>query len=112
MNHLDLLTKIREGVSLRSLEQRSPLNIYVEEADKQFENLKLSVARGMIITLHRYSVPNANREFIKHFIATNPAILTQPMIDNYLPDDVKKEFNKDQITVNEISSNENKELEK
>lgn len=32
-NHLDRMTKIREGVSLRSLEQRSPLNIYVEEAD-------------------------------------------------------------------------------
>jgi preprotein translocase subunit SecA len=31
--HLDLIVKLREGVTLRSLEQRSPLNIYVQEAD-------------------------------------------------------------------------------
>ena len=34
--HLDVMSKIREGVTLRSLEQKSPLNIYVEEADKHF----------------------------------------------------------------------------
>ena len=42
--YLDLSTKLREGVSLRSLEQVSPLHLYVEESDKAFEKLKKDVA--------------------------------------------------------------------
>ena len=56
--HLDVMSKIREGVTLRSLEQKSPLNIYVEEADKHFDRLKQNVAHKVIISIHRLYIPN------------------------------------------------------
>lgn len=42
--HLDITQKIRESVSLRAYEQKAPLNIYVEDSDKLFEELKHNVA--------------------------------------------------------------------
>lgn len=63
INHLDQMSKIREGVALRSLEQKSPLNIYTEEADKLFNIMKEKVAHKIIIDIHhRY-----NPEGIKIF---------------------------------------------
>lgn len=56
--HLDVMSKIREGVTLRSLEQKSPLNIYVEEADKHFNTLKKNVAHKVVISIHRLYIPN------------------------------------------------------
>lgn len=56
-NHLDIMGKIREGVTLRSLEQKSPLNIYVEEADKHFNTLKKNVAHKVIISIHKLYIP-------------------------------------------------------
>ncbi|MCQ3915560.1 MAG: hypothetical protein MJ195_02280 [Mycoplasmoidaceae bacterium] len=50
--------KIREGVTLRSLEQKSPLNIYVEEADQHFNTLKKNVAHKVVISIHRLYIPN------------------------------------------------------
>ncbi|MCQ3908525.1 MAG: hypothetical protein MJ200_03080 [Mycoplasmoidaceae bacterium] len=50
--------KIREGVTLRSLEQKSPLNIYVEEADRHFDTLKRNVAHKVVISIHRLYIPN------------------------------------------------------
>ncbi|MCQ3914612.1 MAG: hypothetical protein MJ201_02260 [Mycoplasmoidaceae bacterium] len=52
------MSKIREGVTLRSLEQKSPLNIYVEEADKHFDRLKRNVAHKVVISIHRLYIPN------------------------------------------------------
>ncbi|MCQ2956388.1 MAG: hypothetical protein MJ233_00495 [Mycoplasmoidaceae bacterium] len=52
------MSKIREGVTLRSLEQKSPLNIYVEEADKHFNTLKNNVAHKVVISIHRLYIPN------------------------------------------------------
>ena len=59
-NHLDLMVKVREGVNLRSLEQRSPLNIYVEEADKHFEDMKQKVAHATVIQINHIFVPRVN----------------------------------------------------
>ena len=59
-NHLDLMVKVREGVNLRSLEQRSPLNIYVEEADKHFEDMKQKVAHTTIVQINHIFVPRVN----------------------------------------------------
>ena len=56
--HLDVMSKIREGVTLRSLEQKSPLNIYVEEADRHFTTLKKNVAHKVVISIHRLYIPN------------------------------------------------------
>ncbi|MBQ6970374.1 hypothetical protein IJQ19_02085 [bacterium] len=51
--------KIRESVNLRSLEQKSPLNIYVDEADKLFKLLINHVAHKVIITIHNLYNPAA-----------------------------------------------------
>ncbi|MDR0739929.1 MAG: preprotein translocase subunit SecA [Mycoplasmataceae bacterium] len=61
-NHLDRITRVREGVSLRSLEQRSPLNIYVEEADWHFNEMRKNVAHQIIISFHRLYIPKINEE--------------------------------------------------
>lgn len=54
------MVKVREGVNLRSLEQRSPLNIYVEEADKHFEEMKQKVAHAAIVQINHIFVPRVN----------------------------------------------------
>ncbi len=46
--HLELINKLREGVNLRSYEQVSPLNIYVEDADELFIDLKTKIANKII----------------------------------------------------------------
>ena len=63
--HLDKMGKIREGVSLRSLEQRSPLNIYVEDADKNFALMTKNVAHQVIISIHRLYIPKTNEGLLE-----------------------------------------------
>ena len=58
--HLDLMLRLREGVSLRSLEQKSPLNIYVDEGDAFFTELKKNVAHNVIVNISRIYVPKIN----------------------------------------------------
>lgn len=58
--HLDLMLRLREGVNLRSLEQRSPLNIYVDEADKHFADMKKNVAHTVINNINRIYIPKIN----------------------------------------------------
>lgn len=60
IRHLDLMVKVREGVSLRSFEQRSPLNIYVEEADKHFNEMKNDIAYITIKQINHIFVPRVN----------------------------------------------------
>ena len=64
-NHLDVMSKIREGVSLRSLEQRSPLNIYVEEAEKHFDILKKNTAHKVVLSIYRLYVPKAQEAIVE-----------------------------------------------
>ena len=64
-NHLDVMSKIREGVSLRSLEQRSPLNIYVEEAEKRFNILKKNTAHKVVLSIYRLYVPKAQETIVE-----------------------------------------------
>lgn len=45
---LDRIQKLRDGVSLRSYEQRSPLNIYVEDSDRLFYNITINIAEEVI----------------------------------------------------------------
>ncbi|MCQ2747834.1 MAG: hypothetical protein MJ223_00935 [Mycoplasmoidaceae bacterium] len=61
------MSKIREGVILRSLEQKSPLNIYVEEADRRFEILKRNVAHKVVISIHRMYIPNIQSSICERF---------------------------------------------
>nr|WP_318031856.1 preprotein translocase subunit SecA [Ureaplasma zalophigenitalium] len=46
--HLDVTQKVREGVNLRAYEQKVPLNIYVQDTDKLFEELKNEVAQETV----------------------------------------------------------------
>ncbi|MDR0675323.1 MAG: preprotein translocase subunit SecA [Mycoplasmataceae bacterium] len=73
-NHLDRITKIREGVSLRSLEQRSPLNIYVEEADWYFNEMRKTIAHQIIVSLHRLYIPKINEELHNNLAKVLPEI--------------------------------------
>lgn len=56
--HIDKMTKLREGVNLRSLEQRSPLNIYIEDGNNLFEKMKMDVVRSVINQICHLSLPN------------------------------------------------------
>ncbi len=87
--HLDKITKIREGVQLRSLEQRSPLNIYVEEADWNFNEMKKNVAHQVVISIHRIFIPKVNdqlREELTKILPklnlTSNALVENPKVDN------------------------------
>jgi len=75
--HISKVTKIREGVQLRSLEQKSPLNIFVEEADTLFNMLKVNIARTSIIALHRIYMPEYNRIMIENIKKTTPSMLQE-----------------------------------
>lgn len=92
-NHLDKITKVREGVQLRSLEQRSPLNIYVEEADWNFNEMKKNVAHQVIISIHRIYIPKVNdqlREELKK-ILPQLNLTADALVDNPKVDDAKIE---------------------
>ena len=77
--HLDLSTKIREGVSLRSLEQVSPLHLYVEESDKAFEKLKKDVAYQVVFA---YIKSTKNRSFGIN-LSNNAMQQTQNSVQQY-----------------------------
>jgi len=92
--HIGKVTKIREGVQLRSLEQKSPLNIFVEEADSLFNTLKVNIARTSIIALHRIYMPQYNNIMIENIRKTTPSMLQDntffnppPSSQFYVPND-------------------------
>lgn len=80
-NHLDKMGKIREGVSLRSLEQRSPLHIYVEEADKNFNMIRKNIAHQAIISMHRLYIPNINNAVAAKLVENK--IISQKDLENF-----------------------------
>lgn len=63
--HIDKMTKLREGVNLRSLEQRSPLNIYIEDGNNLFEKMKSEIVFDTITSLCYLSLPNESIELSK-----------------------------------------------
>ncbi|MBQ5492302.1 MAG: preprotein translocase subunit SecA [Mycoplasmataceae bacterium] len=83
--YLDLSNKLREGVSLRSLEQVSPLHLYVEESDKAFEKLKKDVAYQTVFafisqTSNSSNINNLNIDSIKKSVEEYQQ--TQNLIQN------------------------------
>ncbi|WEK83283.1 MAG: preprotein translocase subunit SecA [Mycoplasma sp.] len=72
--HLDLMLRLREGVNLRSLEQRSPLNIYVEEADQRFKEMKENVAHYVINSINRIYVPKINEAILNKLSEVLPKL--------------------------------------
>lgn len=53
-NHLETIARLREGVNLRAYEQKSPLNIYIEDADLMFLDLKIKIAVNVIKNVARF----------------------------------------------------------
>lgn len=82
--HLEMISKLREGVNLRAYEQKSPLNIYIEDADILFLELKVQIANkvirnvanfGEMINLSNRNISqliNINRSDIKEIVIENP----------------------------------------
>ncbi|GMO15280.1 MAG: preprotein translocase subunit SecA [Mycoplasmoidaceae bacterium] len=114
-NHLDRVTKIREGVHLRSLEQKSPLNIYVEEADKDFKEMKVNVARSCVTALHRMFIPNAANDLKDQLIRTMPSLFREEVKSDEISNDakdIKPMINIDDLVLSNATAKEENDNEK
>lgn len=67
--HLDLIGKLREGVNLRAYEQKSPLNIYIQDADSLFNKYKIDVAVNTISSILSQGLRRL--EFVKNMNEVN-----------------------------------------
>ena len=48
IDHIDLMSKLREGIHLRSYAQDNPLKAYTAEGYEMFENMMDSIAREVV----------------------------------------------------------------
>jgi preprotein translocase subunit SecA len=48
MIHIDLLSKLRSGIYLRSYAQVNPLQAYIDEAEQLFDHLQEQIAYQMV----------------------------------------------------------------
>lgn len=85
--HIDKMTKLREGVSLRSLEQRSPLNIYIEDGNNLFEKMKSDIVRDVINGICKLSLPNESVEMLDALDESGIKKFEKKKVLNYLEDD-------------------------
>lgn len=51
IQHIDLVTKLRSGIHLRSYSQTNPLHEYIKETANLFEKMKVAIAHKVIIML-------------------------------------------------------------
>ena len=96
------MVKVREGVNLRSFEQRSPLNIYVEEADKHFSDMKRNVAHATIVQINHIFVPKVNEAIFNEL----SSVLDTLNIDKKIYEELKNR-NNDQIIQNAFDNKPN-----
>ena len=47
-NHIDVMSKLREGIHLRSYAQNNPLQAYVEEGYELFENMMNTISSDVV----------------------------------------------------------------
>ncbi len=94
--HLEMISKLREGVNLRAYEQKSPLNIYVEDADILFWELKVSIANKVIRNVANFGeMINLSNRNIAQLININPLDIKEVVIENPANQIQKiREFNK------------------
>nr|WP_318035715.1 preprotein translocase subunit SecA [Ureaplasma miroungigenitalium] len=69
--HLDVTQKVREGVNLRAYEQKVPLNIYVQDTDKLFEELKNEVAQETVRIAGKWNYAFNNDQNDENGLALN-----------------------------------------
>lgn len=94
--HLDMISKLREGVNLRAYEQKSPLNIYIEDADILFLELKVQIANKVIRNVANFGeMINFSNKNISQLININPSDIKEIVIENPSSQIQKiREFNK------------------
>jgi preprotein translocase subunit SecA len=95
--------KVREGVQLRSYEQKSPLNIYIQESDDHFNVMKQNIARNVIASLHRIYVPNADKKIKEMLLKTIPQCLNESVIDDLQKPAIQAALNNDNIEIKNLS---------
>ena len=48
VNHIDIMSKLREGIHLRSYAQNNPLQAYVEEGYELFESMMNTISNDVV----------------------------------------------------------------
>ena len=48
-NHIDVMSKLREGIHLRSYAQNNPLQAYVEEGFELFESMMNTISNDVVV---------------------------------------------------------------
>ncbi|WPL40189.1 preprotein translocase subunit SecA [Malacoplasma iowae] len=107
--HIDKMTKLREGVNLRSLEQRSPLNIYIEDGNNLFEKMKSDVVRDVINGICDLNLPNESNEITEALQKNNvkdiskKKMIEQPTQENNLNlNNYDNEINEEELNQYEL----------
>src|SRR5690606_17310093 len=59
MEHLDTMTDLREGISLRSMAQRDPLVEYKNEGARMFHNMLGSIDDGIVSRFYKVKLVQA-----------------------------------------------------
>ena len=49
VNHIDVMSKLRDGIGLRSYAQNNPLQAYVEEGYELFETMMNSISDQVVV---------------------------------------------------------------
>ena len=56
VNHIDIMSKLRDGIHLRSYAQNNPLQAYVEEGFDLFEEMMNTISRDVVIFCNNLKV--------------------------------------------------------
>ena len=59
--HLDRMSKLKEAVNLRAYEQKSPLNLYIEDGNRFFETMKSEIVNNVLNTLFVTPLPDEEK---------------------------------------------------
>jgi preprotein translocase subunit SecA len=65
MIHIDLLSKLRSGIYLRSYAQVNPLQAYIDDAEKLFEHLQYQIAAQVMkssLSIDDYRVMHSDKK--------------------------------------------------
>ncbi|MGL4951778.1 MAG: preprotein translocase subunit SecA [Mycoplasma sp.] len=119
-NFLDKINKLRDGVSLRSYEQKAPLNIYIEDSDRLFYNIVITIAEESIksvvsynkgaIYANAYDLIQIDDQFINKNFVDEPITVINSIDDLRLSSPIKRVVKKEEpteeiiITKNEVLS--------
>ncbi|MGL5246549.1 MAG: preprotein translocase subunit SecA [Mycoplasmoidaceae bacterium] len=70
--HLDRMSKLKEAVNLRAYEQKSPLNLYIEDGNRFFEIMKSDIVNKVLNTIFLTPLPDEEKKIRE--ILTNEEI--------------------------------------